>query len=88
MTDPMNPPSDEPTLGVPAERGVVIVTFDSAQILDVTGPLEVFSSASRFLPAARYRTQVVTTKGGPVRASCGLSTPRPPSPKLSAPSTR
>ena len=72
MTDVMNPPSDEPTLGVPVERGVVIVTFDSAQILDVTGPLEVFSSASRFLPAARYRTQVVTTKGGPVRASCGL----------------
>jgi len=26
---------------------VVIATFDSAQILDVTGPLEVFSSASR-----------------------------------------
>ena len=51
---------------------VVIVTFDTAQILDVTGPLEVFSSASRFLPAVRYRTQVVTTRGGPVRASCGL----------------
>ncbi len=48
------------------------MTFDSAQILDVTGPLEVFSSASRFLPAVRYRTQVVTTRGGPVRASCGL----------------
>ena len=27
---------------------IVIVTFDAAQILDVTGPLEVFSSASRF----------------------------------------
>ena len=54
------------------ERRVVIVTFDTAQILDVTGPLEVFSSASRFLPAVRYRTQVVTTRGGPVRANCGL----------------
>ncbi len=51
---------------------MVIVTFDSGQILDVTGPLEVFSSASRFLPAVRYRTQVVTTTGGPVRANCGL----------------
>ena len=61
-------PPDEP----PIERGVIIVTFDTAQILDVTGPLEVFSSASRFLPAVRYRVQVVTTKGGPVRASCGL----------------
>jgi len=54
------------------EKKVVIVTFDGAQILDVTGPLEVFSSASRFLPAARYVTQVVTPRGGPVRPSCGL----------------
>ena len=51
---------------------MVIVTFDTAQILDVTGPLEVFSSASRFLPAVSYRTQVVTATGGPVLASCGL----------------
>jgi transcriptional regulator GlxA family with amidase domain len=51
---------------------VVIVTFDSAQILDVTGPLEVFSSASRFLPSVHYRTEVVSSRGGPVLASCGL----------------
>ena len=72
MTGSTNPRSNEPTLELPVERGVVIVTFDTAQILDVTGPLEVFSSASRFLPAVQYRTQVVTTRGGPVRASCGL----------------
>ena len=51
---------------------VVIVTFAAAQILDVTGPLEVFSRAGRFLPSAGYRTDVVTTTGGPVLASCGL----------------
>ena len=51
---------------------VVIATFDSAQILDVTGPLEVFSSATRFLPSVQYRTDVVTVSGGLVRASCGL----------------
>ncbi|MEP7332870.1 MAG: AraC family transcriptional regulator, partial [Terracoccus sp.] len=51
---------------------VVIVTFAEAQILDVTGPLEVFSTVSRFLPSARYRTDIVTTTGGLVRASCGL----------------
>ena len=68
-----NQPGNEPALDVlPVERSVVIVTFDAGQILDVTGPLEVFSSASRFLPAARYRTQVVTTGGGAVRANCGL----------------
>ncbi len=51
---------------------VVIVTFDSAQILDVTGPLEVFSSASRHVEGVQYETEVVTVRGGPVRASCGL----------------
>ena len=51
---------------------VVIVTFDAAQILDVTGPLEVFSTASRFVEGAAYRTEVVTIRGGPVMASCGL----------------
>jgi hypothetical protein len=30
---------------------VAVVTFPSAQILDVTGPLEVFSSATRLVPA-------------------------------------
>ncbi len=51
---------------------IVIVTFDAAQILDVTGPLEVFSTASRYLESATYRTEVVTTTGGVVTASCGL----------------
>ena len=51
---------------------IVIVTFDAAQILDVTGPLEVFSTASRYLESATYRTEVVTTTGGFVTASCGL----------------
>jgi len=54
------------------ERRVVIVTFASAQVLDVTGPLEVFSSASRQLPGVRYGTEVVSAPGGPVLASCGL----------------
>ena len=72
MTGATKRPLNESTHGVPDERHIVIVTFDSGQILDVTGPLEVFSSASRFLPAVRYRTQVVTTRGGTVRANCGL----------------
>ena len=72
MTGVTERPSNELTHGAPAGRDVVIVTFDSGQILDVTGPLEVFSSASRFLPEVRYRTRVVTTRGGSVRANCGL----------------
>ena len=52
---------------------VVIVTFDSAQILDVTGPLEVFSTATRFLPDVCYRTEVASPAGGLVTASSGLA---------------
>src|SRR5687768_10227503 len=51
---------------------VVIVTFDSAQILDVTGPLEVFSSATRFVLAAQYDTQLVSVAGGPVLSTSGM----------------
>ncbi|TFB98913.1 GlxA family transcriptional regulator [Cryobacterium sp. MDB2-10] len=51
---------------------MVIVGFPSVQILDVTGPLEVFSTASRFLPIARYATELVSTDGGPVLSTSGL----------------
>ena len=68
-----------------AECGVVIVTFGTAQILDVTGPLEVFSSASRFLPGVRYGTQVVSSEGGSVRASCGLDFATSPISRVTGP---
>src|SRR3954454_13458676 len=68
-----------------ADVGVVVVAFPSAQILDVTGPLEVFSSATRLLPAAAYRTQVVSTSGGPVRASSGLEFSTTPLPDVVEP---
>lgn len=51
---------------------VVIVTFDSAQILDVTGPMEVFSSATRFVPGARYRSELVSVGGGRVLSTSGM----------------
>jgi hypothetical protein len=41
------PANQEPDGSVAGPR-IVIVGFPSARILDVTGPLEVFSSASRF----------------------------------------
>ena len=72
MTGATKPPFSESTHRVPVERHIVIVTFDAGQILDVTGPLEVFSTASRFVDSATYGTEVVTTRGGPVVASCGL----------------
>ena len=55
-------------------RRVVLVAFEDCQILDLTGPLEVFSMASRLAagPTPPYRTEVVTESGEPLRASCGL----------------
>src|SRR6478735_4828483 len=56
-----------------SEPRIVIVGFPSAQILDITGPLEVFSTASRFLPIPRYATELVSTDGGPVLSTSGLA---------------
>jgi transcriptional regulator GlxA family with amidase domain len=63
---------------------VAIVTFPDAQVLDVTGPLEVFSSATRFLPRVGYRTAIVSSSGGPVTASCGLQVATSPIRELGA----
>lgn len=51
---------------------IVFVTAPNAQILDVTGPLEVFSSANSLIDGARYRTEVVGAAGGAITTSCGL----------------
>ena len=61
-------PEEEPVI----EPRIVIVGFPSAQILDVTGPLEVFSTASRFLSIPRYATQLVSSHGGAVMSTSGL----------------
>lgn len=72
MSLPTNGSFDEPVLRSIVERSVVIVTFDQGQILDVTGPLEVFSCATRFVPNVHYRTEVVSSHGGTVVSSSGL----------------
>lgn len=59
----------EPPLPPPL---IAMVTFPGVQILDVTGPIEVFSTATRYLDQAAYRTEVVSARGGPVAASCGM----------------
>ncbi|MFZ3599402.1 GlxA family transcriptional regulator [Streptomyces sp. BH104] len=52
------------------QRAVVIVAFDQVQLLDVSGPLEVFTTANRY--GARYDARVVSPTGRDVRTSCGL----------------
>jgi transcriptional regulator GlxA family with amidase domain len=55
-----------------------MVGFPDAQILDITGPLEVFARASRWLrehaslAADAYRVELVASKAGPLRTSGGI----------------
>ena len=53
-------------------RRVWIVAFSDAQLLDVTGPWEVFAAANR-VGAPRYALSVVAPSAGPVATSGGLS---------------
>ncbi|MCP3822706.1 GlxA family transcriptional regulator [Streptomyces sp. A3M-1-3] len=59
---------------MPESRSVVIVAFPGVELLDVTGPAEVFSVASRLAGTGRpgYRVEVATAEGGAVRTSSGV----------------
>lgn len=60
-------------------RIIAMICFEDAQILDITGPLEVFARTSRWLRDHRpgdepaYQIELLSTAGGPVRMSNGLS---------------
>ena len=59
-------------------HSVLILVFDGVQSLDVTGPLEVFDGANRYLAARgadgpAYRITVASPDGAPVRTSSGLT---------------
>jgi transcriptional regulator GlxA family with amidase domain len=60
-----------------AARGVLILLFDGVQSLDVTGPLEVFTGASRYHEARglgpAYRVSTASRGGAPVVTSSGLT---------------
>jgi transcriptional regulator GlxA family with amidase domain len=53
-------------------RRIVIVAFPDVQLLDVVGPLEVFSIASALHEHADYSVEVVTLDGAPARGTSGL----------------
>jgi transcriptional regulator GlxA family with amidase domain len=53
-------------------RRIVLVAFPDVQLLDVSGPSEVFSLADRAAPGA-YAIELVSLGGEPVRASSGLT---------------
>src|SRR4051812_34706763 len=51
-------------------RRIVIVAFEDVQLLDVVGPLEVFSIANRSRDT--YRVEIATADGAPITSSSGL----------------
>ena len=59
-------------------RRIVMVAFPDAQIIDITGPLEVFGRAARLLSDERgwrvpaYTVEIVATKAGPFATSSGI----------------
>ncbi|MFK0223858.1 GlxA family transcriptional regulator [Streptomyces vinaceus] len=58
-----------------SERRVVVVVYEGAMALDITGPIEVFDTASRLLttPTAGYRIDLVSADAPAVRTSCGMT---------------
>ncbi|MBV6821645.1 GlxA family transcriptional regulator [Pseudomonas sp. PD9R] len=55
-------------------KTVAMVLFPDFLLLDMAGPMEVFSIANRYLPPeARYALSTISTEQGPLRASNGVS---------------
>ena len=56
----------------PVPQRVFVVTFEGAQTLDVTGPAEVFATASRLSGRELYRVELASAGGGVRGTSCGM----------------
>ena len=80
MNNPFVTPSDfqSPQVRVAKIRPVSIVTYPGIEIIDLTGPMEVFAFANNALQRSgvcsepAYPMQVLAAKPGPVMSSCGL----------------
>ncbi len=70
-------------------RLIEVLAFPSVQLLDVTGPVQVFASANDFVAAAGekppYIIQVVAQAAANVKASAGVSLAAIPLPAVGAP---
>jgi transcriptional regulator GlxA family with amidase domain len=56
---------------MPASRNIGILAIEGVQLLDVSGPLDVFAEANAQAGAEIYQLKVVALRSGPVRASSG-----------------
>jgi transcriptional regulator GlxA family with amidase domain len=59
--------------GMAAERRVVVLAYDGAQSLDVTGPVEVFDVASRHGIVGPYRVEVIAPSAAPIVTTSGIT---------------
>ncbi|MGI4838049.1 MAG: GlxA family transcriptional regulator [Janthinobacterium lividum] len=73
----------------PRPRIVDVLAFPNAQVLDVTGPLQVFASANDLArqqgQGLPYAVQVIAAQAEPVMTSCGLALVAAPLPASDAP---
>lgn len=63
MTDIMH------ILPTPEPRHIVLIAFDGAQVLDVTGPAAVFAAANDELASPAYRLSIASPAGGTIMTS-------------------
>ena len=54
-------------------KNIVVLAFEGAQALDITGPMEVFSYANQFVASTHYKIDCVAAQLPPIQMSNGLS---------------
>jgi transcriptional regulator GlxA family with amidase domain len=83
---PRSPPN--PVRAAPALRLIEVLAYPSVQLLDVTGPLQVFATANDQITqaggAAPYALRVIAKGGQAVTASAGLALAADPLPHASS----
>jgi transcriptional regulator GlxA family with amidase domain len=58
-------------MNIPPTRTVVILAMPDVQLLDVSGPLDVFAEANAQAGETTYRLRIIAAGPGPVRSSSG-----------------
>lgn len=54
-------------------KSIAVLAYPDCQLLDVTGPLQVFASANELLPAPAYELLILAREAGPVVTNSGLT---------------
>lgn len=60
------------------KRRILFLVYDGFELLDVSAPSAVFSTANKLSGQALYDIRLLSERGGAVRASCGITTQTEP----------